>query len=721
MSDSASREILFNVGGPLNQAIFYGIYYLCLAVCLFGLWSHLWLVLQGKPAARFRPTPKRILTFLRDTLLQRKVNRERRSGFFHSLIFYGFMVLVFTTTMVFIDHELGFKIYHGNFYLAVTVASDLFGLFLFIGVLLAVHRRYIIKPDKLHSSTSDAAMLLFLAVLVIQGFLLEALRIAITNDPWAQYSPIGYLFAQAFWGLSEFSLRKIHYLTWWMHSLLTFAFIAFIPYSKFFHFIASSANLFFQKLYKHEKALAYPGDIETILTEAAESENGDFSIGVCSAKDLTWKHLLDLEACTSCGRCQDVCPAYNSGKALSPKWLIQDTREHLLTLHSKPQCNDSFLIALTRKSLALSLAFTGFDQKNRSNNELVNASRLKIGGSWEQKLAGEVLDEEVFWSCTSCRACVEVCPVGIDHVDYIMQARRSLALIDGAIPNEAQKSLKAIETRGNPFGPANERTAWANGLDVKILEAGESVDVLYWVGCISAYDKRKQSIARAMVNILNTAGVNWGMLGNKECCTGDPARRLGEENLFQTQAKQNIASFQTVSFKTLVTHCPHCFNAFENEYPAVGPVKSSDPSKLRIIHHSTLIRELLDAGTINIKSEAMPSITFHDPCYLGRYNDNYTDPRDVLVQLGSPSKEMRETQTKAKCCGAGGGHFWMDMKVGERVNVQRVEQAAETGASTIATGCPFCMQMLEDGAKLSEKAAAMEVRDIAELVSANLR
>ena len=315
---------------------------------------------------------------------------------------------------------------------------------------------------------------------------------------------------------------------------------------------------------------------------------------------------------------------------------------------------------------------------------------------------------------------MEVCPVGIEHVDLIMDVRRSMALMDGNIPSEAQTSLRSIENRGNPFGDPEARMAWAEGLDVRVLKEGDQVDVLYWVGCISAYDRRKQYIARSMVKILNAAGVNWGLLGNRESCTGDPARRLGEENLFQTMAKKNAATLHTVKFKTLVANCPHCFNTLKNEYPDID--QEYRQKNIRVLHHSHFIKELLAEKRLLPAQAALlgEDITFHDPCYLGRYNDSYDEPRDVLVQLGAKSREMKSNREKSMCCGAGGGHFWMDMKVGERINVLRVDQAAETGAKTVATGCPFCLQMLEDGIKMTDRESSLRVRDIAELVADSL-
>ena len=328
------------------------------------------------------------------------------------------------------------------------------------------------------------------------------------------------------------------------------------------------------------------------------------------------------------------------------------------------------------------------------------------------------MSEDVFWSSTTCRACEEVCPVGIEHVDLITDVRRSMVLLQGALPNEAQPSLRAIENRGNPLGDANARVDWAKDISVPIAEPNQKLDVLYWVGCISAYDKRKQSIARSLAKILNSSGLTWAILGNKEHCSGDPARRLGEENLFQSKAKYNVELIKSIECKTIVANCPHCFNTLKNEYPDVADWDRKN--RPRIVHHTELIQELLQTGKIQVDNKEALEVTFHDPCYLGRYNDQYKEPRDILVQLGHKNKEMKEHGKKAMCCGAGGGHYWMDMKVGTRVNTARAEHALETGAQVVATGCPFCMQMLEDGIKISDKEEALVVKDIAELVADKL-
>lgn len=726
MNDIPTREILWNVGGTLPIVAMYAIFALSLAVVALGLWRRFELWGHGKPdSSHSGNLIIRFFDLTSDAFLQRGVVRERKAGIAHSLIYLGFIVLLFTTTMVFLDNDLGLRIYKGSFYLGITVLSDLFGLGLIFGCLIAAHRRYVARIDKLHNRFLDGIFLWSLIALCVQGFILEGLRIHATGDPWAHYSIIGNLFASFFWPLSFSASRSLHIVVWWMHAVNVFVVIALLPYSKLFHIVASSANLFFRENGRPAGALPSPGDLEELM----QSDADNFTIGLGTIADYTWKQRLDLDACTSCGRCQEVCPAYGSGKPLSPKWVILDTRNHMLALQADSKFAASSVPHAARSldnSLLHSMLLAGSGLRAnagggyaaagefRAANPAVQNSVRTLGKSTDDLISGDVIDPQAFWSCNTCYACVEACPVGINHVDQIVGNRRHMALMRGEIPSEAQATLRALETRKNPYGPPSERMKWADGLNVPILKAGDQVDYLYWVGCVSAYDPRKQKIARALVQIMQRAGLSFGVIGNDEGCSGDPARRLGEENLFQSLAKYNIELLKQLKFNVLVANCPHCFNTIKNEYPQLGNL-GADRSP-QIIHHSKLLKDLVTQGSIVLADKAQ-EVTFHDPCYLGRYNDEYEAPRDTLVSIGGTKIiEMQRSRNKAMCCGAGGGHFWMDLKLGERVNVQRVNQAAETNTSRIASACPFCMQMLEDGVKLTDRESEMDVRDIAEIV-----
>lgn len=722
---------MWNLNTLPNVVALYGLLFVALAIGVNGILQRTVFWRSGKPSPESTSNWMwRLDDLIQHGFFQRKVSRGKSgSAIAHLLVYFGFLVLTFTTTMVFIHHDLGIKIYQGEFYLWVTMFSDVFGILLLAGVIYFGNRRFLQKADPVHITPNDSFLLVMLALLVVQGFALEGLRIHATNDPWKLYSPIGWLFAQSVWFLSVERAKEIHFVTWWFHTLTVYAFIALIPYTKFFHIITSPTNLFFARTTRPKGALPFIGDIEKVMESGEE-----FSLGLGSLKDYTWKNLLDLDACTQCGRCQEVCPAYITGKPLSPKWVILDTRNHAHALQAEGKLPEQSGFnpgaALDRALMAnVTLPFNALrktDQGFSSNgayrglNELVQNSVRSLGGSADAKIAGDVIDPMTFWSCNTCMACVEACPVGINHVDQIVGNRRHLTMMEGQLPHEAQATLRSLESRANPYGPPEDRVKWLEGLNVKQLQPGEAVDYLYWVGCVSAFDPRKQKIAKSLVTIMQRAGLSFGVLGSMEGCTGDPARRLGEENLFQTLAKQNIELLKSVSFKTLVANCPHCFNTIKNEYPQFGNL--GEGRQPEIIHHSVLLRRLLEEDKLPLKEEALKEVTFHDPCYLGRINDEYEAPRKTLKAVkGLKILEMERSREKGLCCGAGGGHFWMDLKIGERVNSVRAEEAAQTGASTVATACPFCMQMMEDGVKLTNNEATLDVRDIAEVIAERLQ
>ena len=724
-TSEASRQILWNLDSISNATIMYGLFVLSLAIGFIGIYRHVEFWRAGADEPSYKSNFfRRFSNLVSWAMLQRGVVREKRPAVAHTLIYVGFLVLLFTTTMVLIDHDFGIKIYHGEFYLGITVLSDLLGLGVLVGCALAAHRRYLSKPDQLHNKLADSSMLIVLSLLIIQGFLLEGLRIHATNDPWAAFSPIGNLVSKFFWSLSYDSTTILHFIIWWFHTITVFLVVALLPYTKFFHIVTSIVNLYFKDSSRAKGALKNPGDIETLI----ETED-EISFGLGSIEDYSWKERMDLDACTSCGRCQDVCPAYLAEKPLSPKWVILDTRNHALALQAEDKISGSCLPKsvremdgmLTKKMLlqqsgVTKPADTESYQGNgefRAANKLVQESVKSLGGASDDTISGAVIDPEVFWSCTTCMACVEACPVGINHVDQIVGNRRHMVLMEGSMPQEAQKTLRDLENRANPYGAPEDRINWLKDLDVRILEAGDSVDYLYWVGCVSAFDPRKQKIAQALVRLMKRAGLNFGVLGTAEGCSGDPARRLGEENLFQMLTKNNLEILNSISFKYLVANCPHCFNTIKNEYPQFGNIGNG--LKPKVIHHSVLLKNLIKERKIQL-SQSEEEITFHDPCYLGRYNDEYDAPREALYDARNNIVEMERSREKGMCCGAGGGHFWMDLKTGERINSIRVDQAAETGVKQIATACPFCLQMMEDGVKLTNREGELEVKDIAEIL-----
>ncbi|NQT05537.1 MAG: (Fe-S)-binding protein, partial [Dehalococcoidia bacterium] len=538
-------------------------------------------------------------------------------------------------------------------------------------ILMAMYRRYVQKPDRLDNRREDLIALLLLLVMAVSGFVVEGLRIAATeleaSPEWAAWSPGGYLVALGLRGLSQSALLSWHQVIWWLHSILVLGAIIYIAltWNRLWHIIVSPLNVFFRNL--EARGALVPIDMEATET-----------FGVDRIQNFTWKHLLDLDACTRCGRCQDSCPAYLSGKPLSPKKVIQDLRGHLL-----------------ERAPAL--------RKRRSEEEAPEDNGRMIGG---------VVVEDEIWNCTTCYACQEVCPVYVEPMVKLIEMRRNLVMEQATIPETGEGALKCLETRGHPWrGTTLSRTDWAEGLEVKTLADDSDVDLLFWVGCTEALEERSTRVAQAIVGILKTAGVNFGILGAEEVCCGDPARRLGNEYLFQMQAQQNIELLNNYGIKRIVTGCPHCYNTLKNEYPQFGGV-------FEVLHHTEIINRLIEEGKLPGIKEMSGLVTYHDSCYLGRYNNIYDVPRQVLRRLGGVKLvEMARNLEHGFCCGAGGGHLWLEeQKTGERINEMRTEQALATKAGVIATACPYCLQMFEDGIQTKEAAESVRAMDIAELV-----
>jgi Fe-S oxidoreductase len=529
-------------------------------------------------------------------------------------------------------------------------------------VVLAVHRRYIQRPARLDNKGDDLITLLLLLALVVSGFLVEGLRIAATelktNPGWALWSPVGYLLALGFSGLSQAGLLIWHRVTWWLHMLLSMGALVYVAlyWNRLWHIVVATLNIFFRNL--ESRGALRPIDLEQTET-----------FGAAKIEDFSWKHLLDLDACTRCGRCQDSCPAYLSGKPLSPKKTVQDLKASLL-------------------------------------------ARTADSGDGGRELIGEVVQEDEIWNCTTCYACQEVCPVYIEPMVKLLEMRRNLVLERASIPETGEGALKSLEARGHPWrGTTLSRTDWAQGLDIKTLADDSDIDILFWVGCTQALEERSTRVAQAIARILKLAGVNFGILGVEEVCCGDPARRLGNEYLFQLQVQGNIELLKNYGIRKIVTGCPHCYNTLKHEYPQFG-------AGFQVIHHTEFIASLLKEGRLGILKGSGGVITYHDSCYLGRYNDIYELPRQILNHIpGIRLVEMAQNRERGFCCGAGGGHLWLEeQKVGQRINEMRTEQALATRAEVIATACPYCLQMFEDGIKSKEAEERLKVMDIAELV-----
>jgi Fe-S oxidoreductase len=657
--DLPFRDTFWNVP-PWAQLALYAGATIAIAAFVWGVVQRARVWLGGKPEMRWDRLPARVGQLIAFGLLQVRVLSQAYPGIMHATIFWGFLALFMGTVLATIDYDitlplLGVKILKGNFYLFYELVLDLFGLFFVVGLGMACYRRFIKRSARVDPDRKFAYALLILFVINVTGFVMEACRLAAVKPWWAPWSPVGYALGQGFLaaGLGDGALRGIYLSVWLFHAAVVFVFIALVPRSYFMHFITTPLNIFFAKL-GPRGAIA---KIENI--EEAES------LGISKFEEFSWKRRLDFDACVECGRCQDACPAYLSGSALNPKAVIVKLKRYMLDGDTRP-------------------------------------------------IHGEVIQADELWACTTCMACVEECPAHIDIVDTIIDLRRHLTLSEGTLPSTAPMTLQNIERAGNPWGLAPaDRLAWAEGLDVPVLEAGKPVEYLYWVGCSASYDRRNQAIARSVVKILKKAGVSFGVMA-EERCHGEVARRLGNEYLYQTIADENVGNIKQYAFDKVISHCPHCFNTIRNEYPQFG-------GSFPVLHHSEVIRELLREGRIQPVKALDKTVAFHDSCYLGRYNGIFDAPRETAIYVpGLKLIEMPRNRERGLCCGGGGGHMWMETPAKKRVNVIRVEEALTVKPDIVASACPFCLAMMDLGRKVVGAEETLQVKDIAELVAESL-
>ncbi len=657
-----TREVYWNV---THVWVMYVLLIPTMLVAGYGIYRRFRTWSRGRPEQRFDQPWARLQFLFRHAVIQQATWQKRFAGFFHALIFWGMIILTVATTVVFIHHDFGLPIMQGQFYLWFqSLTVDIFGALTILGLSLAAARRWMSPSVQLVHSWEASLILILLLIILFSGFLLEGWRIAATNDPWGMWSPFGYVIAMA--SLSWMSIPAMqwaHAVTWWFHMGLVFGFLAWVPYTKLLHPLTAVLNIYTAPLTPIGSSL-----------HAIDFDN-DESLGVNALSSFTWKDLLDLDACTECGRCTAVCPANAVGKLLSPRDLILDLR-HL--------------------------------------------SRTQVDFSKPIIDATPALSPEALWACTTCGACVESCPVSIAQMPKIVDMRRHLAMEEAVLPDTMEKAIGSLEARGHPYaGTQFTRLDWMKGLQVPQRADIQECDVLLWVGCGGALVERNQRVTRAMAQLLEKAGVKYAVLGREERCTGDPARRIGNEFLFQNLARENIATLQRYQVKTVVTACPHCFNTIRNEYPELG-------GNFEVLHHSQFLERLVSEGKLSPNAQSDAKVTFHDPCYLGRQNKIFDAPRQ-LVQLSvrPASVEMEKSREKSFCCGGGGGMSFVDEPANQRVNQERARQVLETGADVVAVGCPFCMTMLEDGVNAVRSSdpstRPTKVLDVAELLWDSVR
>ncbi len=630
---------------------------------------------QGRPESRVGLWGRRFKD-LDAGLRMKTLMRDPRAGVMHSLIYYGFIVLFLGTVTLEIDHLLpaNLKFLHGVVYQGYSAILDLAALAYLGGLALAIANRYLLRSPRLRTKTKpeDAVILGLLVLLGVSGLITEAARISLVGRPdFEVWSFVGYPLSAL---IPTASAGGLHQALWIGHVVCFVAFLVILPVTKLRHMVTSPANLFLS-------ARPRPKGAMREMPNLLEAEDLD-TIGVSLAADLTWKQIFDTDACTICGRCTSVCPANITGKPLDPREIVLKTGE-------------------------VAAAAAGVSP--------AGSSIFVLDG--EPSLFERVRPEEVF-ACTTCRACDEICPVNIEIVDRILDMRRYLTLMDSDFPSELGKAFVAMENQSNPWGMSQQnRAAWTEELDFEVPVFGENgkttADYLWFVGCAGSFDDRNTAVSVALARLLNKAGIDFAILGRAELCNGDPARRAGNEFVFQQLALQNIANFDEIGVKKVITQCAHCFNTISNEYPQFG-------GHYEVVHHSQLLAELLGQGriTVPLKADGQPKkIAYHDPCYLGRHNDIYLAPRNVIGASGDIELvEMPRHGTRALCCGAGGARFWMEEQTGKKVNIERAEEALATDADEIAVACPFCYVMLDDGIKELGR-DDVRVRDLAMILA----
>ncbi|PKN51144.1 MAG: iron-sulfur-binding reductase [Deltaproteobacteria bacterium HGW-Deltaproteobacteria-13] len=678
---------------------------IAMAIFAYGVYQRwkLWKAM-GRDEIRIDELPARIKALIMNGFFQVKTWKDAYPGIMHGCIFFGFFVLIFGAAFDAGEFHITEPLFswaflRGSFYLGFSFLMDLFGLLVLIGVLMAAYRRYIQKPDRLtykgtpDTTADDGIALLLIGGIIITGFLIEALRIHATMiegigpdkvaPAWETCSFVGWTLANIMSAVDVESAKTAHKVMWWTHTFIALGFIAYIPYSRLLHIITTPANHFFATL----KPTGYVEPIRDI-------ENQE-SFGVSKLEEFTWKQIFDSDACTKCGRCQDGCPAYLTGKHLSPKKLVQDIKTHWLEIAP----------AAIKAKLAAVPAAEGAE-----GAEAPAPVEAAEGAAPEKALLGDVISMHELWDCTNCMYCVENCSSSIEHVQKVIDMRRYKVLTEADFAPELQLTYRNMENNSNPWGiGAHLRADWAKELGVKTLAEDPNVEYLFYVGCSGSFDDRGKKISVAFAKILQSAGVSFGILGTEEGCCGDSAMRGGNEYLFQSQAQANIEIMNGYGVKKIIAICPHGYNCIKKDYPNFG-------GNYEVYHHTEIIADLVAKGKIKFTKSQDGTFTYHDSCFLGRYNKVYDQPRAILNAIpGVKLAEMERNLSKSFCCGAGGARMWMEEE-GDRINNARTDQAIATNAGTIAVGCPFCLTMLSDGIKDKQKSETMVALDIAEIV-----
>lgn len=692
---------------------------LLVGLAVFGrtMVSKIQLLRALEPADRANHLKERLVNMAILAIGQKRLigrEKERSSGIMHAFIFWGFCVLLIRSVTLYGEGFqegyhlplLGDDYFIGYLYIAV---KDIMEGIVLLMVLFALFRRAVLKPKRIHNTFKAYLVLAMIGILMISDLLYDGARynlVQLFNNPGnihffnnPQYgseflwTPVSVGAASLISGLSVEATGYILVIMFWLHICTQLVFLNLLPFGKHFHVITSLPNVFL-------KSLGYPHEKPKLLDLEDEAAWENETLGINHVHQLNWKQGLDLYTCTECGRCKDVCPAYVTEKPLS----LHEFNDNL-----KLELFENADNIIKRASLVPRIA-------NNQNSDQVEKIKEQITAlNSKKKLIGEVIAEDTLWACTTCRACEEVCPVAIEQVPRIIAMRQGQTLMAEAYPKELNIALKGLERNGNPWGIGYDKRAdWAEGLGVKTMADDADVDYLFWVGCAGSFDDRSKKVSKSLVKILQKAGIRFAILGVEEKCTGDFARRVGNEMLFQMMAQENIETLNSYNVKRIITACPHCLNSLKHDYPQLG-------GNYEVIHHAELIDQLIKEGKIKLNQSLDGALTYHDPCYLGRYNNIYDQPRSVLKSVAKGAvRELDRHDRESFCCGAGGGRMWMEETIGKRINLERSEEIAGLGVSTVAVGCPFCLTMIEDGMKELGKEEAIKTMDIAELVEKRL-
>ena len=682
--------------------LIYIIMFIPITIFLYGAWKRiqLWILAQGE-SKRFDNIPQRILSWFTYTFAQARIVRKPFAGFMHFLLFWGFVVLMIAAGVDAAHFWLGWPHIEGDSYIWFSWVVDVLGFLGLIGIIALAVVRYLQKPDRLNDTkVSDGWIILLVFVILLTGFVIEGLRIGaqiIMSSTMAQIayersaSPFGWLFAYPFLNVKLDTILMAHRILWWFHMAIAFLFIALVPFTKLWHIFTGMLNYFFRDLGPSAVPMVYN-------IEEAET------FGVEKIEEFGWKDLLDLDACIRCGRCQENCPAYNTGKALNPKiTIIQNMKKHLedkapyLIAAKASGEHEAEMVAMTAEAAEVL-------------EEAVNPM--------EQSLLYDIVTTDVIWDCTNCRACMEHCPMYIEHIPKIVEMRRNLVMWQGDMPSEAQMAFTNMERNYNPWGVGfANRADWLTERGIRemvnlVPEDGKEFEYLLYAGCAVAFDDRYKKVGEALVRLLDKAGVSFGYLGTEEYCCGDSARRLGNEYLYQTMAQSNLDSFNNYGVKKIIVVCPHGYNTLKNEYPQMG-------GNFEVYHYTEILAKLIAEGKLKADKALGAKITYHDSCFLGRHNKIYDQPRQVLKAAGANVVEIEKGKNFGFCCGAGGGRMWLEEHAVEgykRINDTRTDQLLVPEPEMIVTNCPFCLTMISDGVKGAEAEEKTKVFDVAEVL-----